>query len=381
MVDTAVDIEKLKSYGTKDYQVTAANVLNCTECDWLDFKSEWYKNNCDLLFDILCFCNSITDSKNRFLVIGIKEYSDTKKKEVLGVDQDQNRKTDEDIERLLHDYFYIQPNIEVYPLQIEGKTVDVIRITPNSAVLPYHLQKKYDKQGKFGKILLKNTIYARNGKTNYPIDEGVPHFLIQQLFAIRTGHHLTTRERGFLYLDDMENWIFANPEQIYYDLDCAFKILVDKSESHPNYLNRITDYANLLTDTFLGTDFWKAKNDPLSCSMEEHYDCYKVRLMWHGNELFSFSVVDILMKHFPLCGYLKRFFVPAALGLKRYNENEDPYDTIPQSPEYKICCLLFRPYNDGGDNDEVLNYLNWDYLRCPTEYLKLNPWIYDKRDK
>ena len=55
--------------------------------------------------------------------------------------------------------------------------------------------------------MLKNTIYARNGKTNYPIDDGVSHFLIQQLFAIRTGHHLTTRERGILYLDDMENWI------------------------------------------------------------------------------------------------------------------------------------------------------------------------------
>lgn len=146
MSDSAVDISKLKSYGTKDIQLSSEDIMSLSECDYIDFKTKWYDYNGDLLYDILCFCNAISASQNRFIVFGIEEDSKTKEKIIHNIEQDPNRKTNEDIEKILNDYFYIKPQIEIETIKIDGKSIDVLKIIPNSAALPYHLFKKFDKK-------------------------------------------------------------------------------------------------------------------------------------------------------------------------------------------------------------------------------------------
>lgn len=87
------------------------------------------------------------------------------------------------------------------------------------------------------------------------------------------------------------------------------------------------------------------------------------------------------MKHYPLSGMIKTFFLPANYLNDYDRDNTDPQIDLPETIEYKICRLLYMSENDTGSNDEVLNYVNWDYLRAPVEYLKLNPWVFDKRPK
>lgn len=57
------------------------DLLSQEENDWLDFKQEWYCNNFDLIKDILCMSNSLSDKKERYIVIGVKD----KDHQVIGI--------------------------------------------------------------------------------------------------------------------------------------------------------------------------------------------------------------------------------------------------------------------------------------------------------
>lgn len=384
MTNTGVDIAKLKNYGTKDIDITETNIKKLHECDFLDFRQQWHEDNEELLYDILCLCNSISDVKKRYLIFGIKENSKTKHKKYYTVSKNAERKTDEMLENLLHEYFYIPPKISIFQLHISRRIIDVLEIIPDSSVLPYHLQKecKYkvgEQKNNKDKTIQKNTIYARNGNTNFPRNEGVPHYYIEQLFAIKHGQHLTTRERGFIYLNDIEQWLGNGNNEIFYDKDCAYKIVNDCENAHIQKLNEVPMYAYILQDTGLGTKYWESKKNILNCSVEEHYCCYNIKLLWHNNIIHSFDVIKILIKHYPLLGDLKIYYLPA--GLYQYFHNkqrskEDIFELI----EYKICRILYNMDNSSGNNDNILAEINWDYLYFPNEYIKNNPWIYNKRE-
>ncbi len=388
MNNTGINIEKLKNYGTKDIDITENNIKELRECNFLDFKKQWHEDNGELLYDILCLCNSISDVKKRYLIFGIKEDSKTKCKNYYSVSEDAERKTDEMLENLLHEYFYIPPKISIFQLHISNMIIDVLEIIPDSSALPYHLQKKYEykntdkgskQKNNKDKTIQKNTIYARNGNTNFPRNEGVPHYYIEQLFAIKHGQHLTTRERGLIYLNDIEQWLGNGNNEIFYDKDCAYKIVNDSENACIYKLNQVSTYAEILMDTGLGTKYWESKKNIFHCSLEEHYCCYNIKLLWHNNIIYSFDVIKILIKHYPLLGDLKNYYIPA--GLYQYFHNKQrSKDDIFEMIEYKICRILYNVDNSLGSNDNILPELNWDYLYFPNEYMEKNPWIYNQRE-
>ena len=388
MINTGVDIEKLKKYGTKDIEVTADNITELHECDFLDFKKQWHDDNSELLYDILCLCNSISDVKKRYLIFGIKENSKTKFKTYYTVSENIGRKTDEEIEILLREFFYQAPRVSISQLNVSGQIIDVLEIIPDSAALPYHLQKecKYKNADKSNiiknnkdKTIQRNTIYARNGSTNFPKNEGIPHYYIEQLFAIKHGQHLTTRERGFIYLNDIEQWIDNGNDGIFYDKDCAYKIVNIDDEANIVNLNEVPAYSYVLTDTGLGKDYWESKKNKLNCSIEEHYCNYKIKFMWYNNIIFSFNVVKILIEHYPTIGDLKVYYLPAHL-YQYFEDKQRCKNDIFEMNEYKICRILYNIENSQGSNDDILSEINWDFVFFPREYIDNNPWIHEKRE-
>lgn len=210
MNNNGVDVEKIKNYGTKSVDVNNDNLKQLRECDFLDFKSEWHKENGALLYDILCLCNSLSNVKERYIIFGVKEDADTKNKTYNTVLEKSERKTDESLENLLHEYFDRAPKFSIYQLEIDSQIIDVLRFFPDPSDLPYYLRKEY----KYNNIIVqRNTIYARNGRTNFPRNEGVPPYYIEQLFAIKHGQHLSARDRGFFYLNDIEQWLDNKNDQ------------------------------------------------------------------------------------------------------------------------------------------------------------------------
>ena len=147
---------------------------NSTENDYIDFKMKWYdgeSSNIDMIQDILCLSNSLTDSKTRYLVIGIKENKISKEKNFHDISKDKNHRTSEDIIQLLRNYMTVIPNIEVIRETINNNSIDIICITPKFRDLPYVLNKnleyKYiDNHKEKHKILIKNGVYSRDGSGN-----------------------------------------------------------------------------------------------------------------------------------------------------------------------------------------------------------------------
>lgn len=57
------------------------------EGDYWNFKQKWHKDVETLIYDILCFTNTL-HNENSFLIFGVSD-----RFEVLGVENDENRRT------------------------------------------------------------------------------------------------------------------------------------------------------------------------------------------------------------------------------------------------------------------------------------------------
>lgn len=109
-----------------------------------DFKQCWHTNNADLLKDIICMANNTTDDmQNGYIIFGIED----KTFNIIGVDEDANRKNQENIIGFLSSQTWSGeeiPCVEVNTIDIDGKEIDVL-IVYNKDVTPYYLLKDYSK--------------------------------------------------------------------------------------------------------------------------------------------------------------------------------------------------------------------------------------------
>lgn len=126
-----------------------------TENDYIDFKREWYSNDklgdVDLVHDILCMTNSLTDSFDRYIVIGVEEDKTTKEKIIKDVSGDNNCRQSANIIQTLRNYMSVIPNIEILREQTNNGFIDIIKITPSIRELPYVLNKACEAQKDNGK--------------------------------------------------------------------------------------------------------------------------------------------------------------------------------------------------------------------------------------
>ena len=152
------------------------NLSASVENDYIDFKQEWYTNDklgdVDMIHDILCMSNSLTDSFDRYIVIGIEEDKSTKEKIIHDVSADNNCRQSADIIQTLRNYMSVIPKIELIREKTNNRFIDIIKITPSARNLPYVLNKACEAQKTDGKkvTVKKEWIYSRNSDRNTPKD-------------------------------------------------------------------------------------------------------------------------------------------------------------------------------------------------------------------
>ena len=165
------------------------NLSASVENDYIDFKQEWYTNDklgdVDMIHDILCMSNSLTDSFDRYIVIGIEEDKSTKEKIIHDVSADNNCRQSADVIQALRNYMSVIPNIELIREQIDSGYIDIIKIMPVARELPYVLNKECQAQKPDGKkvTVRKEWIYSRNSDRNTPKDECCTKAELEELFV------------------------------------------------------------------------------------------------------------------------------------------------------------------------------------------------------
>ena len=170
------------------------------EDDYWDFKEQWHNNKADLLHDIICLANNRVDME-AYLIIGVRD----KTFEVIGVENDINRKTQQNLIDFLNTKPFvggIRPSIELKSFNINSHDVDVI-IIKNSTDTPYFLIEDYrDRQ----ECIHKYAIYTRIKDTNTPKDKNADLNQIEFLWKKRFLLNRSPIERLFNSLDDLGSW-------------------------------------------------------------------------------------------------------------------------------------------------------------------------------
>lgn len=385
-----------------------SKLSNSTENDYLDFKMKWYDgatSELDMLHDILCLSNSLTDSTSRYIIIGVKEHKVTKEKSFYDVVYDNNHRTSEDIIQVLRNYMSVIPDIEVLRENISDCSIDIIKITPQARNLPYVLNQniecKYkDKhQKEKNKKLIKNAVYSRDTSRNTPKNELCTKATLEELFARKKGEHLPILERFGLYLDDIENWKrpkrYDNEEisedAYYYMKNHKFKLIRQKGIYDSLVkLDKADNYAHLVTDTALCEDYWVYRDRP-------NHSCYDDMCSWFNMELWAdntlievFNILELYIKYYfsdKGISNKQTFYLPSIEDMKYIYECKTKND-IQKSLVWKICKLIYRCdlppdiFFVEEDSSIILDYLNYDYLINLGSYIEKNKnWIYAEPHK
>lgn len=194
-----------------------------------DFKEECYKNNADLLHDILCLSNA-QHKGDRFLILGV---SDPPECEIKGVAGDKHRKTQVqyiDVIRSKHFAGDIRPEIELRTVTIGKADIDVL-IVFDRPHKPYYLREEYQGKADDGSpVTVKaNSIYTRTLDTNTPINKSADAPAIASMWRERFGLDSSPLEKAKLYLQEHEDWKWDGVDFAYYQFFPEFTIKIGPS--------------------------------------------------------------------------------------------------------------------------------------------------------
>ena len=367
------------------------------ENDYIDFKREWYSKDklgeVDLVHDILCMSNSLSDSEDRYIVIGVEEDKSNGSKLIHDISKDANCRQSANLIQTLRNYMSVIPNIERIREKVGKGFIDIIKIMPSARELPYVLNKECQAQKSDGKkvTVRKEWIYSRNSDRNTPKDECCTRTELEELFARKRGEHLPILDRFSMYLDDIENWkhpkseyeIAESETAYYYTLNHKYKIVrSDREFDKTISLSIANTYDELLTDTCLNEAYWNYKNTQNYC-YDDCINLFNVEL-WADNTLIEvFNITGMFIKHFNYDRYYGSYYVPNRMHLIESDITINNSSDIEKLLVWKICKLLFY-FNlyDGcnlvtDDASRILEILNYDYLQKPSEYRKRNEdWLY-----
>ena len=166
------------------------------EGEYWDFKKEWYQNKSDLLHDIICMANNLSNHDG-LIIVGVDEETDYT---ICDVANDPNRKKTQDIVAFLRE--------KKFAGGIRPKIIDVIVIR-NDRNTPYYLIDQY--QGVFA-----NNIYARIMDTNTPKNASADINVIEKLWKKRFGIDATALDRALLFLQKPYDWVDSDDGKKFY---------------------------------------------------------------------------------------------------------------------------------------------------------------------
>ena len=195
------------------------------EGEYWDFKKEWYKNKSDLLHDIICMANNLSNHDG-LIVIGIDEETDYS---ICDVTNDPNRRKTQDIVAFLREKKFaggIRPTVYVQPLSFRKSEIDVI-VIKNDRNTPYYLTEQY--QGVFA-----NNIYARIMDTNTPKNSSADINIVERLWKKRFGIDAAAFDRALLFLQTPCDWVDSDDGKKFYKYAPEFTIEEISAEEHRN---------------------------------------------------------------------------------------------------------------------------------------------------
>ncbi len=373
------------------------NLSASVENDYIDFKREWYTKDklgeVDLVHDILCMSNSLSDSVDRYIVIGVEEDKFNGLKIMHDVSSDVNCRQSANLIQTLRNYMSVTPKIEIIREQTDNIFIDIIKITPSARDLPYVLNKECQAQKSDGKkvTVKKEWIYSRNSDRNTPKDECCTKAELEELFARKHGEHLPILDRFSMYLDDIENWKRpkkyysqeVSEDACYYLKNHKFKIVLrDTNYNEINFIKNAIDYWYLVTNTALNEDYWEHRG----AAYDDNYKCFNVEL-WADNTLIEVRcITSIYLKYYLHDKHItdkRSFFVPSIEYLYEKTKKQ-----IEQTIEWKVCKLLFVSELEKNSNysvteaSKILDILNYEYLADSAKYLKQNEsWVFMPNSK
>lgn len=356
------------------------------ENDYIDFKREWYSKDklgeVDLVHDILCMSNSLSDSPDRYIIFGVDEDKITKAKSFYDVSKDKNCRQSADIIQTLRNYMSVIPKIELIREKTNNRFIDIIKITPSARNLPYVLNKACEAQKSDGKkvTVKKEWIYSRNSDRNTPKDECCTKAELEELFARKRGKHLPILDRFSMYLDDIENWKRpkkyysqdVSEDAIYYNNNHKFKIVIQHTDSdNIRSVKQAYNYRDIVVDTALCEDYWINHR---GCAYDDCYKWFNIEL-WADNTLIEvYSLTSLYLKYYLHDKHItnkRSFYIPSTEYL--FSKTKDK---IQSTLEWKICQLLFASElsEDSSysidDASIILDVLNYEYLNSPAKYFK-----------
>jgi len=184
-----------------DIDVIMDLIVSKQEGGYWDFKREWYNNDPkgkqDMLHDIICMANNIV-GKDGYIIIGVDEEQDFS---VIGIGNDQNRRTTQNIMDFLRDKKFagsFRPMVSVTTLNYCGVEFDVITVHSDNNT-PYYLSENF--QGVYS-----NNIYVRRQDTNTPLNKSADIPDVEVLWKKSFGIELSVKERFLLLLDQVDEW-------------------------------------------------------------------------------------------------------------------------------------------------------------------------------
>ena len=167
------------------------------EGSYWDFKREWYKNKTNLLLDIICMANNLSNHDG-YIIIGVDEENDYL---IANVENDSNRRNTQNIVDFLKDKKFaggIRPLVHVEQLTLNGVSIDVI-VIENSHNTPFYLTDQFEG-------VRANNIYTRVMDTNTPIDKSADINNVEYLWRKRFRLDDTPIEKIKYYLQQPNNW-------------------------------------------------------------------------------------------------------------------------------------------------------------------------------
>ncbi|MEB6340190.1 ATP-binding protein [Mammaliicoccus sciuri] len=183
------------------------NIINLIqykrEGSYWDFKAEYHKDKAELLHDIICLSNNLSN-REAYLILGVADNG-----HIRGIANDPNRKTQEELISFVTGKQFAAgryPKVSLITFEYEEKEIDVILIDPKGYI-PYYLEKpETDKKSGKNKTVNAGSIYTRVEDKNTPINSTASPLDTEKLWKMHFGLYPTPIKRLQNYLLTPEKW-------------------------------------------------------------------------------------------------------------------------------------------------------------------------------
>ncbi|GMK39098.1 DNA-binding protein [Paenibacillus sp. CCS19] len=315
------------------------------EDDYWDFKVKYHSNSANLLHDIICMANNRVD-RDAYIIFGVVDGT----YEVVGVKDDENRKTQQQMIDLLKDKKFvsgIRPRVEVRNLMISGLEVDVL-VIKNSTDTPYYLTEDYQDQGR---RVRANHIYTRVGDTNTDINRSADINNVEYLWKKRFLLTRSPFEQVIKRLENKSEW--KSDDGGYYNVyNPEFTITIgDEDDEYDRRIPEFYSYALMNSST----------------------SYQKLSIKYFGTQLYNDLIVVLdggrystpapewaflkFREHKVHADYALKYFTKDSASFKLneflYNE-EDQEEAYARSRFFEVVLL----FNDELEKDTFLEYVH-----------------------